>query len=303
MSRNLIQWLRRTRMTKSMIWKTYFKHRRQELRERFPQCRRSGTSTNFMTYLQIRTNLGDGLYYCIFSEDKHTYIPIDTYDFFSHYYVEKICFEFQDDGLTTYVIKCYCRKQLCSNPIVEIPRLDFLISIKYWSPKEACDFIEILPQFFDKWRKELWTLYLEISKIMKMREMKMLRSELLGMRKIESYVESRYMGFCEKNEEEVSVTVALSDGHDLTITSQFVYYYPNWWERTLEIVDAFVAYFECQIKDNGLNRLSIPCKLNCFDGQQWFDSFTYQDLPEDLVALTASKKKWRKWMPMVVEIA
>lgn len=136
-----------------------------------------------------------------------------------------------------------------------------------------------------------------------MREMKMLQSELLGMRKIESYVESRYMGFCEKNEEEVSVTVALSDGHDLTITSQFVYYYPNWWERTLEIVDAFVAYFECQIKDNGLNRLSIPCKLNCFDGQQWFDSFTYQDLPEDLVALIASKKKWRKWMPMVVEIA
>ena len=291
-------------MDEGMIWKTYFKQRRRELRERFPQCGRRGTSTNYMTYLQVRTNLGDGLYYYILTKDKG-YVPIEAYDFFSHYFVEKICFEFPDNGLglTTYVIKCYCRKQLCSDPIIEVPLLDFLISIKYWSPKEACDFIEFLPHYFDKWEQELLTLYREIPKIMKMRKMKMLRSELLGMRKIESYVESRYMGICEKNEEEVSVTVTLSDGHVLCVTSQFAYYFPNWWERTLEIVDRFVEYFECQIKDNGLNWIHVPSKLICVDGHRWYDALECRDLPEHLIALTANNKKWRKWMPMAVEIA
>lgn len=171
-----------------------------------------------------------------------------------------------------------------------------------WSSKEACDFIEILLQFFNKWSKEMWTINHEIPKIKKMREIKMLRSELLGMRKIESYIEARYQGECEKNEEEVSVTVQLNEMYYLCITTQIACYIPDWWERTLEIVDAFVEYLECQIKDNDLIWMPYCCVLNCIDGHHWKNSYSIWGIPEDLKALTASKKKWHKLMPMLVEI-
>ena len=167
-----------------MIWNTYFKHRRWELHKKFPLCGRS-KSTKPLTCLMVRTILGDGIDCFILSRDKD-YTPIAPYDFDSHYYVERICFEFPSEDVAIWTVKCYCRKRPCSRPIVAVRRFRFWFSIKNWSPKEACDLIEILPQFFDKWSKEMWTINHEIPKIKKMREIKMLRSELLGMRKIES---------------------------------------------------------------------------------------------------------------------
>ncbi len=249
----------------------------------------------------VRTILGDGLDYVVLSGDKD-YKPIEPYDFVSHYYVERICFEFPSEDAAVWTVKCYCRKQPCSRPIVAVPRFRFWFSIKNWLPKEACDFIEILPHFFDKWSKEMWTINHEIPKIKKMREIKMLRSEMLGMRKIESYIESRYQGECEKNEEEVSVTIQLNEKWFMCITTQIVCYIPNWWERTLEIVDTFVEYLESQIEDNNLFWVPYYCELNCNDGRHWYTSYLIWDITEDLKALTASKKRWLKLMPMVVDI-
>ena len=260
-------------MDEGMIWNTYFRHRRQELRETFPQCRGKGTSTNYMTYLQIRTILGDGLHYYILSENKD-YVPIEPYDFYSPYFVEKICFEFLDDGLTNYVINCYCRKKLCPNPTVEIPRLHFWYNIKYWSPMEARDFIEMLPRFFDQWSEEVRTLNREIPKIGKKWNMRRIRAESLGKRKIQSYILSRYDYFvdCGVYDEKIWVVVPLSDGHDIMFWSEFVYYFPDWVERTMEVVDAFVEYFECKIKDNGEDWMP-GSRRNwfCLQGQSsWF---------------------------------
>lgn len=290
-------------MDEGMIWNTYFRHRRQELREWFLQCRRSGTCTKKLTYLQARTILGDGLHYYIRSENKD-YIPIEPYDFVSPYFVEKICFEFLDDGLTTYVINCYCRKQPCKNPVVEIPRLHFWFYIKYWWPSEVRDFIEVLPQFFDKWREEMRTINHEIPKIRKKWEMKKLRAELLGKRKIESYVLSRYeyYGGCGFYDERIWVTVPLSDGHDMDIMTEFVYYWPDWVERTLEVVDAFVEYFECKIKDKGEDWMPVKAAVECEDGKKWYRYSGDWEIPEDLKALTASKKRWLKLMPIEIEI-
>ena len=303
MSRNLLQWLSRTRMEEGMIWNTYFRHRRQELRETFPQCRGKGTSTNFMTYLQIRTILGDGLHYYILSENKD-YVPIDPYDFYSPYFVEKICFEFLDDGLTNYVINCYCRKKLCPNPTVEIPRLHFWINIKYWSPMEARDFIETLPQFFDQWREELRTLNREIPKIGKKWNMRRIRAEFLGKRKIQSYILSRYDYWvdCWMLDERVWLSIPLSDGHDIEVETEFVYYFPDWVERTMEVVDAFVEYFECKIRDEGADWMPVSTDIEWVDGKKWNIYAGDWEIPEDLKALVASKKRWRKLMPIEVKI-
>ena len=281
-------------MEEGMIWNTYFKHRKKELREKFPLYGRRSKSTRLLTYLMVRTILGDGLHYYILSENKD-YIPIEPYDFFSHYFVEKICYEFPSEDMAKWTIKCYCRKQPCSYPIVEVPRLKFWFCIKYWSPKEVCDFIEILPQFFDKWSKEIWTINHEIPKIKKMREIKRLRLELLGKREIES----RYQGRFELDEEEVAVTVPLSDEYELTVRTDFVYYIPDWWERTLEIVDTFVEYFECH--DDWYWMPDIG-RLICVDENRWFHVYYKCDIPEDIKALTANKRKWLKLMPLSVEI-
>lgn len=303
MSRNLLQWLKRTRMDEGMIWNTYFRHRRQELREWFPQCRGKGTSTNFMTYLQIRTILGDGLHYYILSENKD-YVPIEPYDFYSPYFVEKICFEFLDDGLTNYVINCYCRKKLCPNPTVEIPGLHFWNNIKYWSPMEARDFIEMLPRFFDQWSEEVRTLNREIPKIGKKWNMRRIRAESLGKRKIQSYILSRYDYFvdCGVYDEKIWVVVPLSDGHDIMFWSEFVYYFPDWVERTMEVVDAFVEYFECKIKDNGEDWMPVSADIECMDGKKWCNYSKNWEIPEDLKALAADKRRWRKLMPIELEI-
>ena len=291
-------------MDEGMIWNTYFKHRRQELRERFPQCRRRrGTCTKKLTYLQIRTDLGDELHNYILSENKE-YLPIELYDFVSHYFVEKICFEFLDDDLTTYVINCYCRKQRCPNPVVEIPRLNFWFNINHWWPSEVRDFIETLPQFFVKWKEEMWTLNHEIPKIRKKWEMRKIRSELLGQRKIKSHVWSRYksVGLCLMYNEKVCVQVPLSDGHGLGIETKFVYYYADWVERTVEVVDALVDYFECQIEKNGCEWMPDKADVECEDGKEWTKYSGDWEIPEDLKALTASKKRWLKLMPLEVEI-
>ena len=276
-----------------MIWNTYFKHRRWELQKKFPLCGRS-KSTKPLTYLMVRTILGDGIDYFILSRDKD-YTPIAPYDFDSHYYVERICFEFPSEDVAIWTVKCYCRKQPCSRPIVAVRRFRFWFSIKNWSPKEACDLIEILPQFFDKWSKEMWTINHEIPKIKKMREIKILRLVLLGKREIES----RYQGQFELDEKEFAVTIPLNDEHDLIVRTDFVYHIPDWLERTLEIVDTFVKYFECH--DDWYWMIDIGRLICTGRNNRWFNLYGYC-IPEDLKALTANKKKWLKLMPMSVEI-
>lgn len=88
----------------------------------------------------------------------------------------------------------------------------------------------------------------------------------------------------------------------MCITTQIVCFIPNWWKRTVEIVDTFVEYLESQIEDNNLFWVPYYCELNCNDGRHWYTSNLIWDITEDLKALTASKKRWVKLMPMVVDI-
>ena len=302
MSRNLLQWLRRTRMHEGMIWGTYFKHRRKELRERFPQIGRVGTSKTIMTYLLIRKLMDDGLNFYILSEKDGRYHPIQDKDLFGHFYVEIILFVFPNNQVDRYTIDCYCSRRLCRNPYIEIPAFHFRISFKQWPEMDVVDFIEHVPEFFTKWNQEMWTIEHEITKIQKKKEMKKLREKLMGMRCLESYIQLRYQGLCEMKEDRITVIVPLNNGHDLTVRTPFLYYIPNWWERIEEMVNAFNEYFTEQIDKGLINLGPFSKEFICYSNNQWYDSSFRRVHKEDLEALS-KKKGWRKWCPITVEIA
>ena len=289
-------------MEEGMIWRTYYKHRRRELRERFPQIGRIGTNMKVMTYLLIRKWMDDGLNYYILSEEKGKYVPIQSVDPFGNYYVESISYVFPNGWLDKYTINCYCSKRLCRNPYIEVPALHFRISCKQWSENDVIDFLDHLPEFFLKWNREMKLIEHEIPKIQKMCEMKKLRSKLLGMRKLESYIQSRYQGLCELKDGWITVIVPLSNGHNLTFTIPFLYHIPNWWERIQEMVNAFTGYFQKQIDEGLLDLDSLTKWFICYSNNQWFDGYFARIHNDGLEALS-KKKGWRKWCPMRLDIS
>ncbi len=301
MSRNLLQWLKRTRMDEGMIWNTYYKHRKKELRERFPHIGRIGTNKTIMTYLLIRKLTDDGLNFYVLSEEKGVYLPIQSEDLFGHFYVETIRFVFPNDWVDRYTINCYCSRRLCQNPFIEVPAFHFRISFRQWPEKDVIDFIEHVPEYFPKWNREMGIIGHEIPKIQKRKEMNKLRAKLMGMRCLESYIQSRYQGLCELEEDGITVIVPLCNGHDLTVTTPFLYYIPKWWERIEEMVNAFYGYFSEQI-DKGLIDLGMfPKEYMCYSNNQWYEEFYTRFYCEELEALS-KKKGWRKWCPITVKI-
>ena len=302
MSRNLLQWLKRTRMDEGMIWNTYYKHRKRELRERFPQIGKIGTSKTIMTYLLIRKLTDDGLNFYILSEEKRVYLPIQDKDLFGHFYVETIRFVFPNNQVDRYTINCYCSKRLCQNPYIEVPDLHFRVSFKQWPEKDVIDFIEHVPEFFPKWNREMKIIYHEIPKIQKREEMKKLRAKLMGMRNLESYIQLRYQGLCELDEDRITVIVPLYNKHDLTVSAPFLYYIPNWWERIQEMVDAFYEYFMKQIDEGLIDLGPFAKEFICYSNNQWCDGSFRRVHREELEALS-KKKGWRKWCPISVKIA
>lgn len=301
MSRNLLQWLRRTRMDEGMIWNNYYKHRKKELRERFPQIGRIGTSKTVMTYLLIRKLMDDGLNFYILSE-KGGYLPIQAEDLFGHFYVETIRFVFPNDRVDRYTINCYCSRRLCKNPYIEVPAFHFRISFKQWPEKDVVDFLEHVPEFFTKWNREMGIIDHEIKKIQKKKEMNKLRAKLMGMRCLESYIQLRYLGLCELDEDRIRVIVPLYNKHDLTVNAPFLYYIPKWWERIQEMVDAFYEYFMKRICEGNIDLELFRRELTCYSNNQWYEEFYTRFYCEDLEALS-KKKGWRKWCPITVEIA
>ena len=301
MSRNLLQWLRRTRMDEGMIWNNYYKHRKKELRERFPQIGRIGTNKTIMTYLLIRKLTDDGLNFYVLSEEKGVYLPIQSEDLFGHFYVETIRFVFPNDWVDRYTINCYCSRRLCQNPFIEVPAFHFRISFKQWPEKDVIDFIEHVPEYFPKWNREMKIIYHEIPKIQKRKEMNKLRAKLMGMRCLEPFIQSRYLGLCEMEEDRITVIVPLYNGHDLTVTTPFLYYIPKWWKRIEEMVNAFYGYFSEHI-DKGLIDLGMfPKEYMCYSNNQWYEEFYTRFYCEELEALS-KKKGWRKWCPITVKI-
>jgi len=300
MSRNLLQWLRRTRMDEGMIWNNYYKHRKKELRERFPQIGRIGTSKTVMTYLLIRKLMDDGLNFYVLSE-KGGYLPIQAEDLFGHFYVETIRFVFPNDRVDRYTINCYCSRRLCKNPYIEVPAFHFRISFKQWPEKDVVDFIDHVPEFFTKWNQDMYIIYHEIPKIQKRKEMNKLRAKLMGMRNLESYIQSRYQGLCELDEDRIRVIVPLYNKHDLTVNAPFLYYIPNWWERIEEKVDAFYEFFMKRICEGNIDLELFRRELTCYSNNQWYEEFYTRFYCEDLDALS-KKKGWRKWCPITVKI-
>lgn len=301
MSRNLIQWLRRTRMDEGMIWNTYYKHRKKELRERFPQIGRIGTNKTIMTYLLIRKLTDDGLNFYVLSEEKGVYLPIQGEDLFGHFYVETIHFIFPNGWVDRYTINCYCSRRLCPNPFIEVPAFHFRISIRQWSEKDVIDFIDHVPEFFPKWNREIRIIGHEIPKIQKRKEMNKLRAKLMGMRSLESYIQSRYQGLCEMKDDWITVIVPLCNGHDLTVTTPFVDYIPNWWERVEEMVNAFYGYFSEKIDKGLIDFEPFSNEFVCHSNNQWYDGYFTRVHQEGLEALS-KKKGWRKWCLIKVKI-
>ena len=287
-------------MEEGMIWNNYYKHRKKELRERFPQIGRIGTSKTVMTYLLIRKLMDDGLNFYVLSE-KVGYLPIQAEDLFGHFYVETIRFAFPNDRVDRYTINCYCSRRLCKNPYIEVPAFHFRISFKQWSEKDLIDFIDHVPEFFPKWNREIRIIGHEIPKIQKRKEMNKLRAKLMGMRNLESYIQSRYQGLCELDEDRIRVIVPLCNGHDLTVNAPFLYYIPKWWERIQEMVDAFYEYFMKRICEGNIDLELFRRELTCYSNNQWYEEFYTRFYCEDLDALS-KKKGWRKWCPITVKI-
>lgn len=98
------------------------------------------------------------------------------------------------------------------------------------------------------------------------------------------------------------MSVPLSDGHDIEVETEFVYYFPDWVERTMEVVDAFVEYFECKIRNEGADWMPVSTDIEWTNGKKWNIYAGDWEIPEDLKALVASKRRWRKLMPIEVKI-
>ena len=155
---------------------------------------------------------------------------------------------------------------------------------------------------FPKWNREIRIIGHEIPKIQKRKEMNKLRAKLMGMRCLESYIQSRYQGLCELDEDRIRVIVPLYNKHDLTVNAPFLYYIPKWWERIQEMVDAFYEYFMKRICEGNIDLELFRRELTCYSNNQWYEEFYTRFYCEDFEALS-KKKGWRKWCPITVEIA
>ena len=254
-----------------------------------------------MTYLLIRKLTDDGLNFYVLSEEKGVYLPIQSEDLFGHFYVETIRFVFPNDWVDRYTINCYCSRRLCPNPFIEVPAFHFRISFRQWPEKDVIDFIDHVPEFFPKWNREIRIIGHEIPKIQKRKEMNKLRAKLMGMRCLESFIQSRYQGLCEMKEDWITVIVPLCNGHDLTVTTPFVDYIPKWWERIEEMVNAFYGYFSEQIDKGLIDFEPFSNEFTCYSNNQWYDGYFTRVHQEGLEALS-KKKGWRKWCPIRVKI-
>ena len=310
MSRNLLQWLKRTRMEEGMIWNTYFKHRRQELRERFPQCGKRGTNANHLTVLQFRSIIGKGVNYyyvnSIYGDTMEISTPVDAKNIPDDYYVKAIRFEFPKDSEERYMINCYCCEWEYHDPVIELPDFHFRMSIKYWWAVEIRDFIEHVNKFFPQWREEVQLIEHEVPKIEKLRRMRQIRSERMRLRTFEPFIESCHQGLCEIKEGRLYVIVPLSNGRDLSIEMPVQTHNQDWWEKIQAMVSAIVELFETQIAENRFNwsphlREVICTSRTC--GYWGFDSWRYKWIRrEDLEGLFRKKKTWRKYMPITVKM-
>lgn len=298
-------------MDEGMIWKTYFKHRRQELRERFPQCGRRGSEANRLTVLQFRKIMGKGLNYFYINlnnwDKPEKAMPIDAQKLPGDYYVRAIRFGFLNDSVKRYVINCYCSDWYCYNPVIEIPAFHFRMIVKYWWPGEVCDFIEHVPEYFPQWREEIRLIEQEVPKIEKLNRMKQIRSERMGLRTIEPFIESRLQGQCEISEGWLHITVPLSNARILTIKMPIQSHNHDWWEKIQAMVSAIVELFETQIAENRFNWESPTMEVLCTPKEcghkenLWWSSKWVRR--EDLEGLFRKKKTWRKYLPITVKIA
>lgn len=298
-------------MDEGMIWKTYFKHRRQELRERFPQCGRRGTNANHSTVLQIRSIMGKGLNY-FFVNRRNWYteeisMPIDARKLPGDYYVKAIRFEFPKDSVKRYMINCYCSEWEYHDPVIEIPDFRFRMSIKYWWAVEIRDFIEHVYEYFPQWKEEMQFIVQEVPKIEKLNRMKQIRSERMGLRTFESFIESCHQGLCEIKEHQLCVIVPLSNARILSIEMPIQSHNPDWWEKIQSMVSAIVELFETQIAENRfdwesptMEVLCTPQKCGYWKNYGWSSKWVRRD---DLEGLFKRKKTWRKYLPITVKIA
>ena len=298
-------------MDEGMIWNTYFKHRRKELRERFPQCGRRGSNTNHLTVLQIRSIMGKGLNYFFVNkkywDTEEISMPIDANKLPGDYYVKTIRFDLPKDSVKRYMVNCYCSEWEYHDPIIEIPAFHFRMSIKYWWASEVRDFIDHVPEFFPQWSEEVRLIEQEVPKIEKMRRMRGIRSERMGLRTFEPFIESRHLGLCEINENKLHMIVPLYNGCDLSIRMPIQSHNPDWWEKIKALVNAIVEFFQTQIAEKRFNWGSPQMVALCTPktcGYWKFDGWRHKWVRcEELEGLFKKRKTWRKYLPITVEIA
>ncbi len=300
-------------MKRGMIWNTYFRHRKKDLCEMFPQCGRRGTFFAYMTVLRFRAVMGRGInYYYVYNKKCQQYgswdsvekiEPMSDSEIPDNYYVKTIRLEFLGDSVDRYMINCYCCKWKYADPVIEIPALNLKMNIRYWWPNEVRDFIEHVHVFFPRWREETRLIEHEIPKIEKMREMNKIRSERLGMRNFESFIESRYQGMCEIEEGKLYVVVPLCSGRTISFRMPIRHHIPDWWERCQEIVSAIVEHFQTEIVEGRFEWRWVPLQIACETGgcsRRNMNNYSWREFDE-LDGLF-KKRSWRKCLPITVEI-
>ena len=144
----------------------------------------------------------------------------------------------------------------------------------------------------------------EVPKIEKQKRMKQIRSERMGLRTFEPFIESCHQGQCEIREHQLCVTIPLSNACILSIMMPIHSHNSDWWEKIQAMVSAIVELFETQIAEKRFDWESIEvlcCPKECVHRENLWCTPKWVRL-DDLEGLFRNRKTWRKYLPITVKI-
>ena len=184
-----------------------------------------------------------------------------------------------------------------------IPELDidFFFYQTPMNPQRKIDFLAHVHEYFEKWDREKRLLDHEIPKRKKILEMQMLKSKTLGIRKIETSIELRYSGQSRIENDRVKVDVPLCNGHGLSIDLPARYDSPNWGDSAVELLTSIIDYVYCKAESGTEDMDKIQgsayfgTRRRCMFEPRRHIPF-WEDFPEK------DRKRWRKWMPIYINI-
>ena len=184
-----------------------------------------------------------------------------------------------------------------------IPELNIKLDFSriYMNPQTKIDFLVHVHEYFEKWDMEKKLLDHEIPKRKKILEMQMLKSKTLGIRKIETSIELRYSGQSRIENDRIMVDVPLCNGHGISIELPARYGSSNWGDNAVELLTSIIdyAYSKAESGTEGMDKIQgrayFGTRRRCMFEPRRHIPF-WEDFPEK------DRKRWRKWMPIYINI-